>query len=160
MLKIIDPESTNHTVVHLFREVSLSLSLSLSLSPSSFSSALPWPCPVSLASSFLLLNLLEQIVRDEDDDQMDPEMFCAVMQRAHLDRPSNLNHVCIPFFLLTASMHISVATGCVCAYELQQPLLTSLFIRYCNRGKVLGRRPFNDSLRRQLKLLAAYWMHR
>ena len=122
--------------------------------------ALPWPSPVSLASSFLLLNLLEQIVRDEDDDQMDPEMFCAVMQRAHLDRPSNLNHVCILFFLLISSMHISLAIGCVCAYELQQPLMTSLFTRYCNRGKELGRRPFNDSLRRQRKLLAAYWMYR
>ena len=53
LMKIIDPSTTNHSAVHLFRK----------------------------------------LVRDQDDETIDPDVFCDVMQRSQLDRPDNLNHI-------------------------------------------------------------------
>jgi hypothetical protein len=39
------------------------------------------------------IHLFRQIVGDQEDDSVDPDTFCDVMQRCHLDRPAHLNQV-------------------------------------------------------------------
>lgn len=44
-------------------------------------------------SNHSALHLFRDVIKEQDDDSIDPETFCSVMQRSHLDRPEHLNQV-------------------------------------------------------------------
>ena len=70
-------------------DVCVVLSFSLKKTTSLFLS----PSLALRLSDHSAIHLFRDIVNEQDDDSIDPELFCTVMQRSHLDRPEHLNQV-------------------------------------------------------------------